>query len=109
MVVAVTVLVTLRVVVFAMAVVVITAAVVVVIVGVVMPVVMHAVAVVVVAVVVVLLRGHLVAFKQPHTQQQRQAHIAFHRAQDPGVGFDLSQPAFHFREPLLAHQVALIQ
>ena len=78
-------------------------------VGVLVVVVMHAMAMVVVAVVMVLLGGHLVAFKQAHAQQQRQAHITFHRAQDAGIGFDLPQPCFHLREPLLAYQVALVE
>ena len=88
-------------------------------VAVVVPVIVFAVAVVVIAVavivmvvavvVVALFGGHLVAFKQAHAQQQWQAHIPFHRAQDARVGFDLPQPAFHLGQALLTHEVAFVE
>ena len=65
--------------------------------------------VVVVAVVVVLLGYHLVAFKQPHAQQERQGHLPLHRSQDAGIGFDCAELVFEGGEPLFFHQVALVQ
>ena len=64
---------------------------------------------VVVAVVVVLLRGHLVALKEAHAEQQRQVDLPFDRAQDPRIGFDLPQLGFHCSQALLADQVALVE
>ena len=89
------------VIVFAMAVVVIAAAVVFGVVGVIV-VVMLVVVVVVVVLGVLLLGHHLVALKQTHAQQQRQAHLPLHRAEDAGVGLDVAQARLHRRQPLLA-------
>ena len=89
------------VIVFAMAVVVIAAAVVFGVVGVIV-VVMRVVVVVVVVLGVLLLGHHLVALKQTHAQQQRQAHLPLHRAEDAGVGLDVAQARLHRRQPLLA-------
>ena len=91
------------VIVFAMAVVVIAAAVVFGVVGVIVVVMRVVVVVVVVVVLGVLLLGHhLVALKQTHAQQQRQAHLPLHRAEDAGVGLDVAQARLHRRQPLLA-------
>ena len=87
------------VIVFAMAVVVIAAAVVFGVVGVIVVVML---VVVVVVLGVLLLGHHLVALKQTHAQQQRQAHLPLHRAEDAGVGLDVAQARLHRRQPLLA-------
>ena len=94
------------VIVFAMAVVVIAAAVVFGVVGVIVVVML---VVVVVVLGVLLLGHHLVALKQTHAQQQRQAHLPLHRAEDAGVGLDVAQARLHRRQPLLANQIALVE
>ena len=54
-------------------------------------------------------RHHPIRLKQSHAQQQGQSHLAMAGAQDAGVGFDLLEVALQGREPLLTHQIALIQ
>ena len=54
-------------------------------------------------------RHHPIRLKQAHAQQQGQGHLAVVGAQDAGVGFDLLEVALEGREPLLAHQIALVE
>ena len=70
---------------------------------------MLTVAVVVVAVAVVLLGDDLVAFEQTHAQQQWQGHLAFDRAQDPGVGLDVAQLVFESLQSGFFNQIAFVQ
>ena len=64
---------------------------------------------VVVVVVMLVLRRHLVRLEQTDAEQQRQRHVPLGGPQDAGIVLHLPELLFNGLQPLLLHEVTLVQ